>query len=144
MRETRLDTCGPRRRPWLPVWWLGWAACCFAAVWSAKALDWQTGAGFRCAPLAVPKSGKDGFTRLLEEQTGIAFSNHLSDAAVAQNQIRLVGSGVALGDVDGDGWCDVYLCRLEGPNVLYRNLGNWKFLDVTEGAGVGCRGQYST
>src|SRR5205814_1735645 len=44
----------------------------------------------------------------------------------------------------GDGLCDIYFCRLEGPNVLYRNLGNWKFEDVTDRAGVACPDQYST
>jgi hypothetical protein len=68
----------------------------------------------------------------------LVFSNHLSDASAAKNRILENGSGVALGDVDGDGWCDIYLCRLEGPNVLYRNLGNWKFTDITARAGVAC------
>jgi len=57
----------------------------------------------------------------------------------------LNGSGVALGDADGDGLCDVYLCRLDGNNnKLFRNLGNWKFEDITDSAGVGCGGQNST
>jgi len=88
------------------------------------ALEWKAGRGYRWAELAAPKSGQTGFTQLAGEQTGIAFTNYLSDESAAKNQIRLIGSGVALGDVDGDGWCDIYLCRLEGPNVLYRNLGN--------------------
>lgn len=48
---------------------------------------------------------------------------------------------MALGDVDGDGWVDLYLCMLDRPNVLYRNLGGWRFEDVTErsGAGLGDR-----
>ncbi|PYM13812.1 MAG: hypothetical protein DME18_08140, partial [Verrucomicrobia bacterium] len=32
----------------------------------------------------------------------------------------------------------------EGPNALYRNVGNWRFEDVTASAGVACEGQYST
>lgn len=54
------------------------------------------------------------------------------------------GSGVALGDYDGDGLCDIYLCNLNGTNALYRNLGNWRFQDVTREAGVACPGQAST
>src|SRR5687768_253078 len=83
------------------------------------------------SPLNVPSGGKAGFSQLAATETGITFSNVLSDAAVAKNQIYLLGSGVALGDVDGDGKCDLHVCRLEGPNVLYRNLGNWKFEDIT-------------
>jgi hypothetical protein len=40
--------------------------------------------------------------------------------------------------------CDIYFCRLDGPNALYRNLGNWKFEDFTASAGVACENQYST
>jgi hypothetical protein len=78
------------------------------------------------------------------DQTGITFTNQLSKEGAAANQILLNGSGVAAGDVDGDGWCDLYFCRLEGANVLYRNLGGWRFEDITALAGVACPGQYST
>jgi enediyne biosynthesis protein E4 len=107
-------------------------------------LSWQSATGFRWSEVSVPARGKAGFSLLDAEVTGIAFTNRLSDALVARNRILENGSGVALGDVDGDGWCDVYLCRLEGDNVLYRNLGNWKFEDVTGTAGVACAGQFST
>jgi hypothetical protein len=40
-----------------------------------------------------------------------------------------------LGDVDGDGRCDVFLAGLEGRSALYRNLGDWKFTDVTVASG---------
>src|SRR5437773_2247846 len=119
-------------------------AVVFASQFGARALDWQPGAGFRSAALPVGASGKTGFTRLTAETTGVTFSNHLSDATAAKNRILENGSGVALGDIDGDGLCDLYFCRLEGPNVLYRNLGNWKFEDITTQAGVACRDQYST
>ncbi|HTD67542.1 MAG TPA: VCBS repeat-containing protein, partial [Candidatus Limnocylindria bacterium] len=110
----------------------------------AIAAEWRQGHGYRIAPLTFPREGKAGFTLLLENETGIRFTNHLADRSVAENQIRLIGSGVALGDVDGDGLCDIYLCRLEGPNALYRNLGHWKFEDITDKASVACADQYST
>lgn len=113
-------------------------------VTCAGALEWQPGEGYRHAALTVPPQGKPGFTLLPPAITGITFSNHLSDEAIAKNRILENGSGVALGDVDGDGWCDIYLCRLEGSNALYRNLGHWRFEDITSGAGVACPGQFST
>jgi len=75
-----------------------------------------------------------GFTRLPPGTTGVAFTNTLPDAVAAANQIRLNGSGVALADVDGDGRCDVYLCSLDGRNALFRNLGGWRFTNVTAAA----------
>jgi len=111
---------------------------------SLYSFEWQQGNGFRFAKLPVPASGKTGFTLMPPEATGILFTNFLSEESVAKNRILENGSGVALGDVDGDGLCDIYLCRLEGPNVLYRNLGNWRFEDITESAGVACAGLYST
>jgi hypothetical protein len=56
------------------------------------------------------------------------------------------GSGVALLDYDGDGRLDIYLVtaaeltpmreRIPHRNALYRNLGGWKFEDVSKRAGV--------
>jgi len=59
--------------------------------------------------------------------------------------------GVGLLDYDADGLLDIY-CVNGGAldpaatnrpgNRLYRNLGNWRFEDVTERAGVGGHGEY--
>jgi enediyne biosynthesis protein E4 len=46
------------------------------------------------------------------------------------------GGGVAVGDVDGDGLVDIYFTSNVGPNRLYRNLGGFRFEDVTDRAGV--------
>jgi len=100
--------------------------------------DWQVGEGCRFAELPVPNAGKTGFELLPPQTTGITFTNWLTQERHLTNQILLNGSGVACGDVDGDGWCDVYFCGLDGPNRLYRNLGGWKFEDITESAGVAC------
>src|SRR5947207_11963353 len=99
---------------------------------------WQSGTGFRYAELAVPASGKPGFVQLPPATTGILFTNRLAVERYVTNQIYLNGSGVAAGDVDGDGLVDLYFCGLDNNNVLYRNLGNWKFEDITEKADVAC------
>ncbi|MBX3746648.1 MAG: VCBS repeat-containing protein [Verrucomicrobiae bacterium] len=95
-------------------------------------------------PLVVPGSAGPGFTLMGPERTGVAFTNRISIRTVATNRIFEIGSGVALGDVDGDGRCDIYLCRLDGPNALYRNLGGWRFEEIAEAAGVALPEQAST
>lgn len=123
---------------------------CIFVIWLAAgpsrltAFDWEQGNGYRSAPLPVATSGKTGFKQLEPDVTGITFTNSISDERSITNRNLLSGSGVALGDVDGDGWCDLYFCGLGGNNVLYRNLGNWKFQDITARAGVACPNQDST
>ena len=47
-------------------------------------------------------------------------------------------NGVSVGDIDGDGFDDLYVCQSAGlPNRLYRNLGDGTFEDITESSGVG-------
>jgi hypothetical protein len=47
------------------------------------------------------------------------------------------GSGIAVGDYDGDGKDDIYFVNQLGANALYRNNGDGTFTDVTREAGVG-------
>src|SRR6266516_2012215 len=105
---------------------------------------WQSGNGFRFAEIVLPKSGKPGFVKLDAASIGISFTNLLSSERSMTNSPLNNGSGVAAGDVDGDGWCDLYFCGLENGNALYRNLGNGQFEDITDSAGVACADQYST
>jgi tetratricopeptide (TPR) repeat protein len=47
-------------------------------------------------------------------------------------------NGVAVGDIDNDGWDEIYVCQPGGlPNRLYKNRGDGTFADITETAGVG-------
>ncbi|MCZ7639748.1 MAG: FG-GAP-like repeat-containing protein [Verrucomicrobia bacterium] len=103
-----------------------------------RPLVWQDGDGYRRAGLPVPAEARTGFTRLLADQTGITFTNLLPESRFLTNQVLPNGAGVAAGDVDNDGWCDLYFCGLSSPNCLYRNLGQWRFEDITAAAGVAC------
>src|SRR5690349_13281569 len=106
--------------------------------------QWESGAGFRSAPLPIPKTGKTGFVLLSTKELGITFTNVISEQRHLTNQILLNGCGVAAGDVDGDGWCDLYFCSSDGPNRLFRNLGGWRFEDITTSAGIACPGISAT
>src|SRR5205823_5573138 len=58
------------------------------------------------------------------------------------NRVLFNGSGVALGDYDNDGLPDIYFCSLNGNNALYKNLGGWRFKDVTRESGIVCSNQF--
>ncbi|MFO1055300.1 MAG: FG-GAP-like repeat-containing protein [Planctomycetota bacterium] len=47
------------------------------------------------------------------------------------------GTGCAIVDVDGDGLLDIYVCNLESPNLLYRNLGGMRFEECARRFGLG-------
>src|SRR6266702_4307637 len=134
---------GPAKRSnrvaWLVV---GTAAGVLSA--DASSLNWKEVGAARVAALSIPAAGKTGFRLLPSELTGIHFTNKLSEQRAMNNVNLMNGSGVALGDYDGDGLCDIYLCNLDGTNALYKKLGNWKFKDVTQEAGAACANQTST
>ncbi|MGH9931557.1 MAG: FG-GAP-like repeat-containing protein [Pyrinomonadaceae bacterium] len=82
------------------------------------------------------------------DKTALANFKHRSGSAQKNYIFETTSGGVAILDYDGDGLADVYLVNgatlaaLEGKErppraALYRNLGNWKFEDVTDKAGVG-------
>ena len=123
--------------------WLG-LALGVCAMEAASALSWSSFEGYRRAPLQVTSTGRVGLTSLSPAATGIHFTNVLNEYRSLTNQLFFNGSGVAAGDVDGDGWCDLYWCGLDNRNALYRNLGGWKFEDITESAGVACEDMAGT
>jgi hypothetical protein len=64
--------------------------------------------------------------RFLPDEQGEKFKVNLYDH----------GSGLAVGDFDGDGREDIYFCNQLGPNALYHNNGDGTFTDVAPQAGV--------
>jgi enediyne biosynthesis protein E4 len=94
--------------------------------------------------LAGPPGGPDDDARpIFHEralQSGLTFRmSFLPTEQGEQFKVNLYdhGSGLAVGDYDGDGHEDVYFCNQLGKNALYRNNGDGTFADVTERAGVG-------
>ncbi|MCL4214145.1 MAG: VCBS repeat-containing protein [Gemmatimonadales bacterium] len=119
---------------------LGGAAC---AGPDAEPGPWLEGAGYRWRQLPAHTSGT-GFTELQGRRSGVVFTNDVNDSLLVGNRILGQGAGVALGDVDGDGRVDIFLARTEGCNALYRNLGGFRFEEITDSAGVGACDRYST
>src|SRR3989442_10985808 len=80
------------------------------------------------------------FEVVAPETSGITFTNRLSPKPAAVTIVNYLyyynGGGVAAGAIDGDGLVDLYLTSNLGSNRLYRNLGNFRFEDITDRAGV--------
>ncbi|SVD49561.1 uncharacterized protein METZ01_LOCUS402415, partial [marine metagenome] len=106
------------------------------------ALEWVEKDGHRLAKLTVEPSERDGFKLLERRVTRVEFANRLTRQLVAKNRNLANGSGVAIGDVDGDDLPDIYFCGLQVDNKLYRNRGGWRFEDITAESGVACPRQY--
>ena len=90
---------------------------------------------------AVSRSGVFhgfGFTDR-REASGITFQHQIVDDA--GRHYKMVhydhGNGLAAADVDSDGLTDLYFTTQLGSNELWRNLGDGRFENVTERAGVG-------
>ncbi|MPY89448.1 MAG: hypothetical protein GEU99_16165 [Luteitalea sp.] len=82
---------------------------------------------------------------------GIDFT-HENGASPDKIMVETFGSGVAAFDYDNDGWVDLFFANganlskgTPSPgNVLYRNTGNRRFVDVTRQAGVAGNGRFAT
>jgi hypothetical protein len=87
------------------------------------------------------------FTMMPSSYTGIEFANRLSESGhlnVFTYRNYYNGGGVALGDLTGDGLPEVMLTANRDGGRLYLNLGELRFRDVTDEAGVGGRSSWTT
>ena len=85
-------------------------------------------------PRLVLGEASVGFELMEPRHIGLVFTNSVPPNRHLTNQIPLNGSGVALGDVDGDGRVDVFLAAYSGGSALFHNQGHWKFNPITETA----------
>ena len=92
-------------------------------------------------PLLPPPADQPPGDRLYRNDLAVArdgsrslrFTDVTDEAGIV---VRGYGMGVAAGDVDNDGWTDLYLTRF-GRNRMLRNQGDGTFTDVTERSGTG-------
>lgn len=94
---------------------------------------------------ATQDSNAPPWFRDVTAESGIDFRFRNGEEAGQYTILETIGGGVALIDYDGDGLLDVFLPgggTFEGTTIkgrpckLYKNLGGWKFRDVTAEAGL--------
>jgi len=89
--------------------------------------------------LFVTDSAADGRNRLYRNRGDLTFEDVAEAAGVAAGNDAKNASANALWlDYDGDGRRDLYVVRF-GQSLLYRNLGDGTFRDVTAAAGLTAR-----
>ncbi|TMU55641.1 hypothetical protein FGG15_15865 [Flagellimonas algicola] len=79
------------------------------------------------------------FTEISSSQSGIGFVNEIPENSAMNSMVYEYfynGGGVAIGDVDNDGLADIYFTANLKENKLYKNLGDFKFEDITAKAKV--------
>ena len=76
-----------------------------------------------------------------QPESGITFLHRITDDSGKNYKANHYdhGNGIAVADVDGDGLLDIYFVNQLGGSELWRNLGNGKFANITEEAGVGLK-----
>ncbi len=90
------------------------------------------------ASAQLTNTGKQ-FTLMPESITGVDFRNDIVETQTMflyVYEYLYVGAGVSVGDINNDGLQDIYFTSTLASNKLYLNLGNFKFKDITESAGV--------
>ncbi len=79
------------------------------------------------------------FQKLNSSDTGIHFENRIqSDESynVQEDIFIYNGAGVAIGDINNDGYPDIYLSGNQVTGRLYLNKGDFQFEDITQSAGI--------
>ncbi len=90
----------------------------------------------------------DIFALMPSSKTNIEFTNEIVETPannIMSYQYMYNGAGVALGDVNNDGFTDIYLVGNSVPSKLFLNRGDWKFEEVTDQMGLaGREGDWKT
>ena len=88
---------------------------------------------------------KSTFELISSENSGIDFNNQIVDndtLNILTYEYLYNGSGVGLGDFNGDGLLDVFFSGSQVDSKLYLNQGDFTFSDISKSAGINTKGRW--
>ena len=88
---------------------------------------------------------KSTFELIPSEDSGITFNNQIVDndtLNILTYEYLYNGSGVGMGDFNGDGLLDVFFSGSQVDSKLYLNQGDFKFTDISKTAGINTLGRW--
>ena len=93
------------------------------------------------------KQDQPVFQLLTPDKTSITFENTLTDNGdlnIIEYLYYYNGGGVAVADINNDGLEDIFFTGNQVDNKLYLNLGDMKFLDISNEAGINAKKGWAT
>jgi enediyne biosynthesis protein E4 len=96
--------------------------------------------------LSAPSGNKTLFEQVSAAKSGVSYRMQLPGISLRFRELLQLAAlgGVTTGDFDHDGWTDFFVASPLGGSKLFRNLGDFKFQDVTDSTGLGQAGFWAT